>query len=201
MNNLRSALLVITAVAALSLAHPAKANTITTFNVSGTCTPFGAFTGTTFGGTITIDVTGGSVTAIDLSFLGVTHFTPITSSGPNQTEADQWHIDSFLNDGYLLQLDFTTPGSLVGFTGGTIVGNEVRYLPTQGLAYNNFNGSITAPGSVPDGGSSLMLLGFALLGLVALRRKLSCYGLFHKKVKFDAGRANRRLRNFYQCIP
>jgi len=56
--------LILTAVAALSVAYPAKA---TMFNVSGTCTPFGTFTGTTFSGTLTIDVTTGTLTYINVS--------------------------------------------------------------------------------------------------------------------------------------
>jgi len=42
------------------------------------------------------------------------------------------------------------------------------------LDYFDLNGSITAPAGVPDAGSTLSLLGFASLGLVALRRKLGC---------------------------
>ena len=34
--------------------------------------------------------------------------------------------------------------------------------------------SVTPTGSVPDGGTTVSLLGCALLGLAALRRKLSC---------------------------
>jgi hypothetical protein len=40
-----------------------------------------------------------------------------------------------------------------------------------GLANQNFTLQI---GAVPDGGSTVSLLGFALVGLAALRRKLSC---------------------------
>jgi hypothetical protein len=42
-----------------------------------------------------------------------------------------------------------------------------------GLRNQNFRLIIGAAG-VPDGGSTVSLLGFALLGLAALRRKLSC---------------------------
>jgi protein with PEP-CTERM/exosortase system signal len=45
-----------------------------------------------------------------------------------------------------------------------------------GGANQNFTleiGSVGVPG-IPDGGSTVSLLGFALLGLAALRRKLSC---------------------------
>jgi hypothetical protein len=78
---------------------------------------------------------------------------------------------------YVLNFDFETgqtPSSLVGFTGGTILGNDVENFNTGAVAYRSLNGSITAPAGVPDGGSTVSLLSFALLGLVALRRKLGC---------------------------
>ena len=56
-----------------------------------------------------------------------------------------------------------TPGTYV-WTWGT------------GLANQNFTlqiGSVGVPG-VPDGGSTVSLLGFGLLGLAALRRRLDC---------------------------
>ena len=75
-----------------------------------------------------------------------------------------------------LDLEFTTghtPGSLVGFTGGSIVGNDV-ISTVSGTAYTITGGSLTPATAVPDGGSTVSLLGCALLGLAALRRKLCC---------------------------
>ena len=92
MNKLRAILFVLTAVAALSFAHPAKANTITTFNVSGTRVPGAGFTGTTFGGTITIDVTAGTVTAIGVSFQGLSPFNTINLSLPFGTS--DWTVNA-----------------------------------------------------------------------------------------------------------
>jgi hypothetical protein len=170
-------LLALTAVAALSVAYPAKANTITTFNVSGTCTPLAPFTGTTFGGTLTIDVTAGTVTAIDVSFQGLSPFNTILLSQPFGTS--DWVVtagNGVSQTSHVLFLDFTTghtPGSLVGFTGGTIFQGEVADALLQEDAYFPLNGSITAPASVPDEGSSLTLLGIALpclLGFLLVRR-------------------------------
>jgi hypothetical protein len=65
---------------------------------------------------------------------------------------------------YVFFLDFTTghtPGSLVGFTGGTIESNPLFFGPTGIVVYNITGGSITAP--VPDQGSSLTLLSIVLL--------------------------------------
>jgi VPDSG-CTERM motif len=59
----------------------------------------------------------------------------------------------------------------LGVTPGTYV-----WTWGTGLENQNFTlqiGSVGVPG-VPDGGSTVSLLGFALLGLTALRRKLSC---------------------------
>jgi VPDSG-CTERM motif len=67
-----------------------------------------------------------------------------------------------------------TPGSLVGFTGGPIESGAVVQIATNNPAYSVNGGSITAPAGVPDGGTTVSLLGCALLGLAALRRKLSC---------------------------
>jgi hypothetical protein len=176
MNKLRAILFVLTAVAALSFAHPAKANTITTFNVSGTCIPIVGFTGTTFGGTITIDVTAGTVTALNIIFQGLSAYNTINFSSPYLT--DQWHLTAGNGGPFELSLFFTTghtPPSLVGFTGGTIplAGGDIHDNNFT-FAYLINGGSITAPGGVPDGGSTVSLLGCALLGLAALRRKLSC---------------------------
>jgi hypothetical protein len=56
----------------------------------------------------------------------------------------------------------------MGLTPGTYVWTWGTGLPNQ-----NFTLIIGGAG-VPDGGSTVSLLGFALLGLTALRRKLSC---------------------------
>jgi hypothetical protein len=166
-------LLALTAVAALSVAYPAKADM---FKVSGTCTPFGTFTGTTFSGRLTIDVTTGTVTGIKVSFQGFpSAFTFISSSFAKGTS--DWEVTAFdtgINGS--LDLMFTTghtPGSLVGFTGGSIVGNDV-ISTVSGTAYTITGGSLTPATAVPDGGSTVSLLGCALLGLAALRRKLCC---------------------------
>ena len=164
--------LMFTAVAALSVAYPAKA---TMFDVSGTCIPGAGFTGTTFSGTLTIDVTTGTLTGINVSFQGLSAFTHIDGSFAAGTS--DWEVFASnvgINDE--LTLEFTTghtPGSLVGFTGGSIVGNDV-ISTVSGTAYTITGGSLTPATAVPDGGSTVSLLGFALLGLAALRRRLSC---------------------------
>jgi len=174
--------LTFTAAAAFCVANPAKANTITTFNVSGTTEPLTPFTGTTFSGTMTIDVTAGTLTAIDLSFQGLSPFNTINESVPFGTFS--WRVSAGNGDMDLLTLLFETghtPGSLVGFIGGFdfIFGLGVQDIgPHPRLDYDITGGSIfpslTTP-PVPDEGSSLTLLGIALpclLGFCLARRRV-----------------------------
>jgi hypothetical protein len=173
--------LMFTAVTAFCVANPAKANTITTFNVSGTSEPLAPFIGTTFSGTMTIDVTAGTLTAVDLSFQGLSPFNTIDASAPFGTFS--WRVSASNGDLDLLTLLFTTghtPGSLVGFTGGTIFGLGVQDIgPHPRLDYDITGGgifpSLTTP-PVPDEGSSLTLLGIALpclLGFSLVRRRVA----------------------------
>ena len=55
----------------------------------------------------------------------------------------------------------------LGVTPGT-------YTWTWGTGANQNFTLIIPRGTVPDGGSTVSLLGFGLLGLAAVRRKLSC---------------------------
>ena len=56
----------------------------------------------------------------------------------------------------------------LGVTPGT-------YIWRGGLDYANQNFTLIIGGAgVPDGGSTVSLLGFGLLGLAALRRRLGC---------------------------
>jgi len=126
--------------------HFSVANTITTFNVSGTCQPNGPLKGTTYSGTLTFDVTAGTVTAMDVRFQGLSPFTTINESNPSSSTSD-WGMTAGSDESFVLELSFTTghtPGSLVGFTGGTITGVEVIQPDTGYPAYEIFNGSITA---------------------------------------------------------
>ena len=126
--------------------HFSVANTITTFNVSETCQPNGPLKGTTYSGTLTFDVTAGTVTAMDVRFQGLSPFTTINESNPSSSTSD-WGMTAGSDESFVLELSFTTghtPGSLVGFTGGTITGVEVIQPDTGYPAYEIFNGSITA---------------------------------------------------------
>jgi hypothetical protein len=65
------------------------------------------------------------------------------------------------------------PFASLGLTPGTYVWSWGTGLPNQNFMLQIGSVGVPPPG-VPDGGTTVSLLGCALLGLVALRRKLSC---------------------------
>ena len=60
----------------------------------------------------------------------------------------------------------------LGLTPGTYIWSWGTGLPNQNFTLKIR--SLGVPPPVPDGGSAVSLLGFALFGLAALRRKLAC---------------------------
>ena len=101
--------------------------------------------GITYSGTRTIDVTAGTVSAMDVRFQGLSPFTKINESNPSSTSDCGMLAGS--DESFVLELTFTTghtPGSLVGFTGSDITRDEVIQPDTGLAAYEIFNGSITA---------------------------------------------------------
>jgi PEP-CTERM motif len=143
----------------------ATADTITTFDVSG---QYRSPSSGTFSGTLTIDVTSGTATAIDITFPNLTTFDAITLSGVAEQDASAWGIfaaNSAYPNRYALDLVFftsPTTASLVGLTEGSINGDYASSLSSyvQGLI-----GSITPAVSVrppvPEPSSlALITLGF-----------------------------------------
>ena len=191
--------LMFSAVAAVSLVHPAQAYTVTLKEVGSNVVANGSgpinLTGLTsagqnevlpgLSGALGIIQTGPDPSQVDryIGFTGPTSFglgfffeansasgdfvgirnseRPISgllvpqgySSGNPLSSSATWNNATFASLG-------VTPGTYV-WTWGT------------GLANQNFTLIIEGAG-VPDGGSTVSLLGFASLGLVALRRKLGC---------------------------
>jgi hypothetical protein len=146
----------------------AKADTITTFDISGNFT--GPSPGGTFGGTLVVDVTNGTLSSVDITFPGLADFNSVTAS---LAFNGGWRLNADNSTSDVLFLDFTTtmPSSLVGFSGGTITDGFVSSPPPLEDLFNGFSGTI-ARATVPDTGTTLSFLGLSLTGLAFLRRKL-----------------------------
>ena len=204
MNALAKKLLPLTlsviAITSLFCVQPARADYIVTLQQVGAnvvANGSGAFNlaGLTFNSGLTA-ATGGinavvgqinvaSLVAID-AYTGITgpasfgsggFFSANTGSGP--TVCETFFSGTrflFVPDGYasgtLLSNSSSTWNNAtfasLGVTPGTYVWSWGTGLPNQSFTLQ------IGPAGVPDGGSTVSLLGCALLGLVALRRKLSC---------------------------
>jgi VPDSG-CTERM motif len=181
-------LLTITAAAVLSFAHPAKANLITNGGFED-----GNFTGWTASGEGGVFGTSGGIAPHSGNFQavftgGVSALTQSVATTPGAS----YTIDFFLASGVALPNSF-----LVSWGGSTIFSlqdqsgpmgyTEYTFTETASTASTLLHfGFVEAEGGwflddvsvnpagvgVPDAGSTLPLLGFASLGLVALRRKL-----------------------------
>jgi len=125
-----------------------------------------------FSGTLTIDVTNGILTAMDITFPGFTSFTSPQFAEPINTS--DFFIGALNSSGdAALTLDFTTtmtPGSLVGFAGGSIFGLSVLNNTTAAPEYSDLSGSIT-PAPAPEP-SSLALIPLGLGALLVLRKRM-----------------------------
>ena len=179
-------LLALTAVAALSVAYPAKANLITN------------------PGFETGDFTGWTTSGVGASVVGTFQFQP-PHSGSFQAQLTTGSITQTLvtmaTQSYTISFWLASPSGALGDSfavkwGGSTIFTE----PAQPLGYTEFTFTETASSAstalqflgigsstnwllddvsvevatVPDGGTTVSLLGCALIGLAALRRKLGC---------------------------
>jgi hypothetical protein len=134
----------------------ARADTITTFNVAGATDNKIRLTGT-----FQVDVTVGKLVGInlDVAFRPAVVFDNLLASFPKGSD---WSIAALSQDGEAnMSLEFTTtnPGSLVGFTGGTITGGESS--AGEQPAFGVREGGTITPAPEPEGvpePSSLALL-------------------------------------------
>ena len=176
---MRTSLTALIVAAMLGLtAGVSRADTIETFDASGTFQ-----SGSTLGGTVTIDVTTGVVTAVDLtaSAPDSLNFTFIQVQIPNSTDNTDFFLQTAPTAVGLPNLNFVLANSfLVGYTGGPIgsldqlangVTSDVFYQFTPQVADLLVSGSLTAAAPLPSSAwMGLGLLGVLLAGSRLRRR-------------------------------
>jgi hypothetical protein len=166
-------------------AAPAAQASVVTFDVQGQGIYAGDNSTQSFSGTLGVDTTTGSVAALDIQ---IPFFSKFTTAGlslgvslPESFSFPDYVVNSenftvIPNpivgprlEGATIYLQFTTttPGSLVGFSGGTIDGGSVG--TPGGFGYSNFSGTISATPLPPTW--TMMLIGLAGFGFAAYRRK------------------------------
>ena len=184
-------LLALTAVAALSVAYPAKANLVTNGGFET-----GDFTGWTLAGDTGFDSVRGPFTGINPhsgSFQAVLSVSngSLLSQMLALTVGTTYTVDFWLANNDFGATSFAASlGGVTGFSltnGGpfgytehtfnfTYTGGSTELLFTFSRPSGSWlldDASVNPQGrGVPDGGSTVSLLGFGLLGLAALRRKL-----------------------------
>jgi hypothetical protein len=184
-NKLFAAVLVAVGVMGAQLAH---ADLLRTFDVSGSFQD-----GSSLGGTVTIDVTSGAITAAALD-LGAPISVSITNGSYGSTAFSGGVIAALYaatipnsaaqlaND--KLYLDFATP-SLVGYSGGAFYSTTDPAAVTNGKPYGTeihdqfgiiqtqlVSGAATAATAVPEpSGLATLAAGLFGLGLVARRKQ------------------------------
>lgn len=138
----------------------------------------------TFTGTMYVDTSTGDLLSLNVLFPGLATFDNVKKSTAGWPFPN-WAVVAKNAAGDRLSLAFTTPqaptwfglgsGSLVGFAGGNIIGNDVLFwyqgIPLLGAG---FSGTITpAQASVPEP-AALGMFGFGVLligGFSVLRRR------------------------------
>ena len=142
---------------------------------------FGVFVAPRFG----FIVTGqdGASGALYNGITGPSRFGPglstIASSGSGDIVGiDAQALSFIVPSGYISGTPLTDSATYSGQTFSSLNVRQGTYIWSWGTGLPNQNFTLIigsgVPPPVPDGGSTVSLLGFGLLGLAALRRKLTC---------------------------
>ena len=184
MKPLPKILLALTAVATLSVAYPAKANLVTnpgfeTGDFTGwTASASGAEVVGTFqfqaphSGSFQAHITTGSITQTLVTMAAQSYTISFWLASPSGAGGD-----SFVAN-WGGSTIFTEPAQPLGYTEFTFTetapsaSTALQFLGIGSRTNWLLDDVSVTPTTVPDGGSTVSLLGFALLGLTALRRKL-----------------------------
>jgi hypothetical protein len=167
----------------------AKADTITTFDVSATfvATSSGSFTGCsgcTLGGNIVIDVTNGTIQSADITMTGqpVGPFTSNFGSGSTGSQFSEDFQDASLANHVYMWLPVS---SLLGYSGGIICGSvsntgcssilsavDSYTVNPSGVTWEISSGSLTPAAATPiPAALPLFASGLGAMGLLGWRRK------------------------------
>jgi len=191
MNKLRPILLVLTASAALSVAYPARANLITNggfedgffgWSHSGIVGLSGnAHSGkqaASFGvpsGSVAQNVTTPGTSYVVDFWLATSIFGPTGGINPTVSVNVVWSGTSIFTQSFTSSSPYTEHTFTVTASSAmTALEFQSSIIGLPGSAALLLDDVSVTPAGVPDAGSTLPLLGFASLGLVALRRKLRC---------------------------
>ena len=191
MKALPKLLIPLAAAAAFSLAHPAKANLITNggfedglfgWSHSGTVGLSGnAHSGNqaaSFGvpsGSVAQNVTTPGTSYVVDFWLATSIFGPTGSINPTVSVNVVWGGTSIFSQSFASSSPYTEHTFTVTTSSAmTALEFQSSIIGPPGSAALLLDDVSVTPAGVPDAGSTLPLLGFASLGLVALRRKLRC---------------------------
>jgi hypothetical protein len=157
----------------------AKADTITTFDVSAIVDPLTCVNNCRLGGDIVINTTTGLIVSANVTMTGLPLTGPFTNFGFSPISSDVLTLIS-IRDASFNRLDFFLPVfDLIGYTGGSICAESIVCLTTSGTGPISsiqlsiiggslplLSGSLTpAPVPIPDVGAGLpgLMLAFGLL--------------------------------------
>lgn len=122
---------------------------------------------TTSGNVMASGIAGGGATlTIDLSLYGSFRYLVAAYDGPNGG-VEVWDIADILSTDSIVIPRYAEPSGTGNPPTGPLVANDSQYLMT-GWTLLNPTGT-----SVPDGGSTIALLGAAILGIGSVRRVFS----------------------------